>query len=540
MQKTILSGSNLTYELPSSRVLFQNINIGIQPGDCIGLVGRNGSGKSTLLKIIAGQLTPKTGEITRTGSIYYLPQVSSLNLVASKDSVLDWLSSVSDEWWTVTTLLESQFATEISLSASISSLSGGELTKLWLALALSKQSDILLLDEPTNHLDLVALEQLRKALQDLNGAFVIVSHKPFFLDQVVSTIWELTDEAVKVYGGNYSFYCSQKDIEYQAALRTHEVARKELKQAKASATKEQQRAAQSRQQGSKNAGSIPKIVAGALKRKAEVTAGIAKKKHEATVEKATEKVLQSKIKTTKATKIQFSESSQKNRNLIDIQGANLTLGNRILIENIQLHISNGDRIAIAGANGSGKSCLAKSILGLKQSQSILDRSEITGEIAGEITIASTIKMVYLDQTYEFVNRNCTVIENMQHSNPDLDYQLLRQQLGHFLFFNDDVFKKASLLSGGELARLAIAMISIADIDLLILDEPTNNLDLETINQIIDGLNEFQGVLWVISHDIDFKSRIGITQAYQIKNCHLQLLSNRPDNMEQYYQELLIV
>ncbi|MBW4512763.1 MAG: ATP-binding cassette domain-containing protein [Scytonematopsis contorta HA4267-MV1] len=526
-QKTILNGSNLTYELPSSRVLFQDINVAIQPGNRIGLIGCNGSGKSTLLKLLAGQLTPKTGETIRTGSIYYLPQ---LNSVASKDSVLDWLNSISDEWWTVTTLLESQFATEISLSESISSLSGGELTKLWLATALSKQPDILLLDEPTNHLDLVALEQLSQALQDFSGAFVIVSHKPFFLDQVVNTIWELTHEAVKVYGGNYSFYRSQKEIEHQTALRTHEVARKELSKAVHQATKEQQRAAKSRQQGKKLAGSLPTIVAGGLKRKAEVTAGIAKKKHEAAVEKATEKVSQSKIKTTKATQIQLSERSQKRRNLIDIQGANLKLGNCVLIENIQLHVSNGDRIAIAGANGSGKSSLAKAILGFKDSPAVLDK--------GEIMIAPTIKLVYLDQTYEFVNRDFTIIENMQYSNPDLDYQLLRQQLGHFLFFNDDVFKKASSLSGGELARLAIAMISIADIDLLILDEPTNNLDVETINQIIDGLNEFQGTLWVISHDIEFKSRIEITQAYQIKRCQLQPLTHRPENVKEYYHELL--
>jgi ATPase subunit of ABC transporter with duplicated ATPase domains len=535
--KAILNGSNLTYQLPTSRILFQNITVAIHEGSRIGLVGRNGSGKSTLLKLLAEQLTPKVGTTTRTGSIYYLPQVNTLNPIAFNNSVLDWLSSHSDEWWMVTTLLEERFETKLCLSQSISSLSGGELAKLWLAHALSKQPDILLLDEPTNHLDLMALEQLRKALQGFSGAFVIVSHKPFFLDQVVNTIWELTSEAVKVYGGNYSFWrwlrrpqASQKEIEHQTALRTHEVARKELKQAKASAAKEQQRAAQSQKQGNKRAGSLPKIVAGALKRKAEVMAGIAKKKHEALQEKAAEKVTETKIKTTKATRIQLSEHSQKHRNLINIQGADLRLGDSLLIENIQLHVCNGDRIAIAGANGSGKSSLACSILGIKESPAILER--------GEIAIASAMKVVYLDQTYKLVDRERTIIENMQLSNPDLSYQLHRQQLGHFLFFNDDVYKPASALSGGELARLAIAMISVAEIDWLILDEPTNNLDLETVNQIVDGLNEFQGAFWVISHDIDFLSRIRIMQAYQIKDCQLQPLMHRPDDAEQYYQELL--
>lgn len=528
--KAILNASNLTYELATIQLLFNNISVAIHASERIGLVGRNGIGKSTLLRLLAGQLIPKTGTITNTGSIYYLPQISTLNLSVSNDSVLDWISSLSDEWWTVTTQLEEQFATELSLSQSVSCLSGGELTKLWLAIAFSKQPDILLLDEPTNHLDLVALEQLRKALQSFPGTLVIVSHKPFFLDQVVDTIWELTPLALNVYGGNYSFYRTQKQIEHQAALRTHEVARKELKRAKTSAFQEQQRAAQSRQQGRKLSGSIPKIVAGAMKRQAQITAGLAKQKHEAAVEKATHKVTETKIKTTKATQIKLEECNQKHRNLIKIQGANLRIGERLLIENIQLHVSSGTRIAIAGANGSGKSSLAKAILGTTPSPAILE--------SGEIAIAEAMKVVYLDQAYEFVNREQTALANMQEANPDLNYQLIRQQLGYFLFFNDDVYKPASALSGGELARLALAMISISKIDLLILDEPTNNLDTETINHIVDGLNNFHGAIWVISHDLDFLSRIEIMQTYQISNCQLQLLSHQPDDSELYYQELL--
>jgi ATPase subunit of ABC transporter with duplicated ATPase domains len=535
--QAILNASNLTYELANIRT-FKDIAVTIHEGQRIGLVGCNGSGKSTLLKLLAQQLTPKTGTIMTTGSIYYLPQISTLNLSASHDSIQDLLSSISDEWWTVTNLLKDKFETELCLSASIGSLSGGELTKLWLAIAFSKQPDILLLDEPTNHLDLIALEQLRQVLQVFPGAIVIVSHKPFFLNQVVDTIWELTPKALLVYGGNYSFYRSQKESEYQTALRAHEVARKKLKHAQTSAAQEQKRAAQSHKNGSQKAGSLPTIVAGAWKREAQVTAGNAKKKHEAAIESATQKVASTKIKTTKAASIQLQERSQKHKNLIDIQGADLKLGdraaspkgNRLLIKDIQLHVSSGSRIAIAGANGSGKSSLAKAILGMKQSPAILDR--------GEIAIASHMKAVYLDQTYKVINRDSTVLENMQAANPDLNYQLLRQQLGHFLFFNDDVYKNASVLSGGELARLAVATITVSKIDWLILDEPTNNLDVETIDRIVDGLNEFQGALWVISHDIDFLSRIRIMQAYQIKNCQLQPLIHQPNDAERYYQELI--
>jgi len=527
--QAILNASNLTYELANTQSLFKNISVSLHERARIGLVGCNGSGKSTLLKLLAGQLITKTGTIKTAGSIYYLPQINTVNLSASNESILNWLNVFSDEWWQIITVLEDNFKTELDLSQSINTLSGGELTKLWLAIAFCKEPDILFLDEPTNHLDLVALEQLRKALQAFSGAIVIVSHKPFFLDQVVDTIWELTPRELKIYGGNYSFYQSQKETEHQAALRDHEVARKELKQAKTSALQEQQRAAQSRQQGRKLADSIPKIVAGAMKRQAQNTAGIAKRKHEAAVENALQKVTETKIKTTKATSFKLEECSQKQKNLIDIQGADLRIGERLLIENIQLHVSSGNRMTIAGSNGLGKSSLAKAILN-RQSPAVLEY--------GEIAISSAMKVVYLDQTYELVQRNQTVLENMQQANPDLNYQLIRQQLGHFRFFNDDVYKLASTLSGGELARLAIAMISITAIDLLILDEPTNNLDVETINHIIDGINEFQGALWVISHDIDFLSRIQIRQAYKISNRQLQPLIHQPKDAEQFYQELL--
>ncbi|MBD0314762.1 MAG: ABC-F family ATP-binding cassette domain-containing protein, partial [Microcoleus sp. T3-bin5] len=359
---------------------------------------------------------------------------------------------------------------------AIASLSGGELTKLFLAIGLSQQPNVLLLDEPTNHMDYLALEELSQFLKQFDGAFVIVSHKPFFLDQVVDTTWELTPLGVSVYGGNFSLYREQKQAEIEARLRSHEVAKKELKRAKATAMQEQQRAAQSRRNGRQKflSGSIDKTAAGCLKRKAEVTAGKLKQKHEAAITDATQKVVQTKVRTNKATSIQLEQTSQKHKNLIEIQGANLWVANRLLIENIQFHLASGERIAIAGANGSGKSSLAKAILKREGTHAFLE--------SGEVLVSPTMNVVYLDQTYELVNRDFTILENIEAANPGLEYQLIRQQLGHFLFFNDDVYKSASVLSGGELARLALAMLGISKIDLLILDEPTNNLDIPTVEQ----------------------------------------------------------
>lgn len=325
-KKSILLAENLSYELASTKTLFKEVNISIEEADRIALVGNNGVGKSTLLRIIAGKERPKTGSVINYGAVYYLPQISTIRQEIKADTVFDFLNCVSDEWWKIEEILDVKFHTTLDLSLAIANLSGGELTKLFLAIGLSQEPNILLLDEPTNHMDYLALESLSQFLNDFDGAFVIVSHKPFFLDSVVNTTWELTQEGVRVYGGNFSFYREQKQIERSAKMRSHEVARKELKRTQEAALQEQQRAAKSRKKGRELAPSIPKIVAGAMKRKAEVTAGIAKQKHEAAVEKATQKFTETKLKTTKATSIQLEEKSQKRRNLIDIQNANLRVG----------------------------------------------------------------------------------------------------------------------------------------------------------------------------------------------------------------------
>lgn len=372
-KKSILLAENLAYQLSSTRTLFEKVQVSIAPGDRIALVGSNGVGKSTLLKILAGEITPSNGSVLCKHNIYYLPQISTIRQEITAETVLDFLSSKSDEWWQIEEILQTQFHTTLDLSLSMSNLSGGELTKLFLAIGLSQAPNILLLDEPTNHMDLLALENLRQFLVNFSGAYIIVSHKPFFLDQVTEVTWELTSEGVKVYGGNFSEYRQQKEIELAAAVRSHEVSRKELKRVQTTAMQEQQRAAQSQRQGRAKFlnGSIDRASAGLIKTKAEAASGNAKKKHELAVVKATLNVADTKVKTTKATSIQLAEKAQKRRNLIDIQDANLWVSERLLIQNIQLHITSGDRIAIVGANGSGKSTLAKAILQMEQPAAVL-------------------------------------------------------------------------------------------------------------------------------------------------------------------------
>jgi ATPase subunit of ABC transporter with duplicated ATPase domains len=525
-----LIAENLSYELDSTQTLFQGIYLSLSANDRVALVGSNGVGKSTLLKILAGQIHPTQGSVSCNGSTYYLPQISTIRETMQTESVLDFLTTLSNEWWEIEHILENTFNTTLDLSLLLQNLSGGELTKLFLAVGLARSPNLLLLDEPTNHLDYLALEELHQFLCQFQGAFVIVSHKPFFLDQVTNTTWELTPVGLQVYGGNFSFYREQKQLEQAAKMRSHETVRKELKRTKATALREQERAAQSSRRGRQRelGGDLPRIVAGGLKRQAEATAGTQKVKHDQAIAATTQKVAETKVRTNKATSIQFEEKSHKHRKLIEITHANLWVEDRLLLKEIQLQVMSSDRIAISGTNGSGKSSLVKAILSIDSTSASLQ---------GDVQLAD-MKTVYLDQSYELVDRTQTALENMHRANPALNYQLLRQQLGHFLFFNDEVHKSASVLSGGELARLAIAMITISELDLLILDEPTNNLDVTTVDQMVEALNEYEGAVWVISHDLDFLSRINITRSLHLKHQTLTPTLYLPNEPFQYQSELL--
>ncbi len=531
MAKTLLSAQDLSYGFDPIAPLFEQIHLSLQSGDRIALVGRNGSGKSTLMKLLAGDLQPTRGSISRYGSMAYVPQVSTLHRTRPTETVLEWLSAAAEDWWWIDEFLRTQLETELDLSLPIASLSGGELTKLLLAIALAPAPEILLMDEPTNHLDLLALEHLRACLDRFQGALVIVSHKPYFLDQVVSTTLELTPQGLNEYGGNYTLYRAQKQAHLMAAERSHEVAQKALKRAKAMALAEQKRAARSQRGGKQKAQSsgMGKMAQHYFANRASGMAGTAAKRNQAAVEQAAQQVAETKVRTTKATTLQLAAKTQKRRTLLAIRDGHLRVGDSVLVRDIQLQVMAGDRITLAGSNGSGKSSLVKAIVA---------KTEAVRLEATDLRLADSLTVVYCDQTYELIDRRRSVLENMQAANPEFPYQQLRQQLGHFLFFNQTVDQPASTLSGGELARLAMAMISIAAIDLLILDEPTNNLDIATVETNIGAINDYRGALWVISHDLDFLSQIEINRAFKLTDQTFQPTTFLPRDTEDYYQELL--
>lgn len=532
MKKILINAQNISYEVENNSIL-EDVSVSLGGNEQIGLVGPNGSGKSTLMKIMAGIIRPTKGEIIRSGRNYYVPQLD-LPLFKSDMSILEYLSAIHEEWWDITDLLERKFGLrDVNIEQTLATLSGGELIKLHLAIALTLNPDVLFLDEPTNHLDLPSIEMLIEFLHEYDGAFIVVSHDPFFLDQVTSTTWEIEGKKVNRFGGNYTNYREQKAAMLEGRARQHETAKKELEKTKKAIQREQERAGKSRRTGKALKGdrSMSAVEKGFFKNKASATAGKNKVKLEESEADATER-----IKATKATHRRKAhvtletESGSKGRTLSRTRNFNVSLQDgRKLVENAEITISYGDRIVLTGRNGAGKTMFTKALLG--------DTSALSVE--GDNYLAPDSRIVYLSQKYEIVDPELSLVENMEKINTDLSYEQIRKLLGNFLFFNEeDIRKKAKVLSGGEVARLAFAMITASPVDLLVLDEPTNNLDIDTVDSIVDALEDFPGAIVVISHNIDFLSRIGVDQAYVINSKKIKRLGAIPEDEDEFYDELM--
>ena len=271
--KVLINAQNISLETESGTIL-NGVTVSISESERIGLVGPNGSGKTTLMKVMGGIAKPSKGEVFSSCSTYYVPQLN-LPLFKSNISISDYLSKATDEWWNITSILETKFDIhDLDIQQSLSTLSGGELMKLHLAVAFALNPDVLFLDEPTNHLDLSSVDTLIQFLKGYKGSYVIISHDPFFLDQVVDTIWEIEGKKINKFGGNYSEYREQKAALLAGKERQHEAAQKELRVIKRSVQLENKRAARSKQVGKdiKFDRSMPAIQKGFFANKASLSA----------------------------------------------------------------------------------------------------------------------------------------------------------------------------------------------------------------------------------------------------------------------------
>ncbi|MDR6568019.1 MULTISPECIES: ABC-F family ATP-binding cassette domain-containing protein [Chitinophaga] len=545
----LISAQQLSYQLPSGQYLFQDVSFTLHKGYRAAIAGPNGAGKSTLLKIIAGQETASSGTIRATGPCYYVPQhfghfnsltvaeaagtaqkLNALELILQGETSPHLYDVLGDDW-DIAARSEAAFEKwglrALQPDQPLSTLSGGEKTRLFLAGIDIFEPSVVLLDEPTNHLDYHAREQLYEWMAATSCTLLIVSHDRQLL-RLCEPIWELQPNGIKTYGGNYDFYAAQKAVEadaLQQRVAHQEKTLKEAKKQRQEAIERKQHAdAQARKQA--KTGGIPKILLNGRKNNAEVSTAKLKQVHTEKVEelRAGWQELSAMTQIQRMMKGYFEQSTlHTGKVLVQANGVNFgwpaaqpelpapdhqpsneptrlaSPENMLWKTPLTFTIRSGQRLAITGPNGSGKSTLLQLILG-KLAPS-----------TGELYTADT-RSLLLDQDYTLIDRSKTVLQQaLSYNNNLLEVSMVKTVLVNFLFGPDTWDKSCAVLSGGEMLRLALCSMTLQDKapDMILLDEPTNNLDLQNIKILTQIFGEYKGTLLVISHDPDFIAEVGV-------------------------------
>ena len=454
------------------KTCFEHFTTQINYGDRIAIIGRNGNGKSSLLKMLQGLIEPSSGEINVPTDVTfgYVPQV------------------VED----------------------FDSLSGGQRLNKALTQALSLHPNVLLLDEPTNHLDKLNRKSFMRMISGYDETLITVSHDVEFLRNCITTLWHIDNEQIHIFSGNYDDYINENNLKRSSITEElHRIDRLK-KDTHREAMQEQNRAAKSNAKGLKNTAQSKwaQVAAGTKKRQAQETTG----KRTAAIDTKKSDLQQqlSNLRLPEVITPKFSLTAAEigNHTLLSISDGSVSYQNQEpILSHISLQIGSNERIAIQGHNGSGKTTLIKAIL-----------QNPTVTKTGSWQVPATKDIGYLDQHYQTLSPTDTVQESISKLAPNLYPDEIRKHLNDFLFRkNEEVNTLVSQLSGGEKARLSLAQIAIKTPRLLILDEITNNLDLETRQHVIDVLRAYEGAIMVISHDNDFLKEIGINDMYVIEN-----------------------
>jgi len=528
----MLSAHKITYFHPDKELLFENISFSVQKHEKIALIGNNGVGKSTLLKLLAGQLYPTSGNIEYEFKPYYAPQhygqfddQTVAEALQIKDKLMAYyqilngnvtkrsLETLNDDW-SIQERCREAFSfwglEDLSLEWNMSRLSGGQKTKVFLAGIMVHQPEIVLLDEPTNHLDLSSREVLYRYIQGSGDAFVIVSHDRQLLD-LLSPVYELERGGIKVYGGNYSFYKIQKDHEQRALQHTLEEKEKSLKIARRAerASMERKQRQDIRGKKKKVKEGVSRIVLKKLKNQAESSSAKLKEVHSEKIGSIAQELQETrqKLPDTSKMKMNFEGSAlHKGKVLVTAEHINFSYsGDLLWRESLSFNIFSNERISIKGVNGSGKTTLLKIILG-----------ELN-PTAGEVKRAE-FNYVFIDQDYSLIRDELSVYEQAQVYNYDamLEHEI-KIRLHRYLFDKDFWDKPCSTLSGGEKMRLLLCclMISNKAPDVFVLDEPTNNLDIQNMEILTQAINDYKGTVIVISHDKYFLNDINVKRVIDI-------------------------
>lgn len=497
---------NVTFEF-GARVIVEDATWHIQPGERIGLIGYNGTGKSTLLKLLVGEYLPSAGTVerSRTTSIGYLHQ--DLLSFDTNDSILQvalgafekvlqlekeieelgkelertgdekTLHDYSDKLHELETLggydihhrteevLQGLGFSNADLQRPYKEFSGGWRMRVLLAKMILQQPDLLLLDEPTNHLDLPSIEWLEKYLLHYQGSVVIVSHDKYFLNRMVTKIVEVYQLKLHIYTGNYDYYEKEKAIRIEMQQKAYENQQDYIRQ---------------------NERLVERFRAKASK--AAMAQSIMKKldKLERIEDAAIERP---------DIRINFRVDKTPGKVLVELKNVSKAFGDNVIIENSSVEIDRGDKIALIGANGKGKSTLLRIIAGVE--------TFTKGERKWGHNVEESF---YAQHQLEALNVNNTILDEMKECGSQMNELELRGLLGCFLFSGDDADKRIKILSGGEKARVALAKTIVSKANFLMLDEPTNHLDMHSCDLLIDALNKYQGSIILVSHDRYFVAK----------------------------------
>jgi ATPase subunit of ABC transporter with duplicated ATPase domains len=524
---------NIAYAHPNKDLLFQGIDLIINKQDKIALIGNNGVGKSTLLQLMAGILPPATGTIKTISKPYYIPQLlgqynnntiaQALGVetkITALQAILDGnvtdtnLELLADDWTIEERCSEAlaQWSPEsIDLQRKMNTLSGGQKTKVFLAGIAIHNPDIVLMDESSNHLDAQSRLLLYHYIKTTTNTLVIVSHDRTLLN-LLDTVCELTRNGISAYGGNYEFYTAQKAIAANAMQENLRSKEKSLRKAKETEREELQRQQKLDARGKKKQekSGLPTISMNTLRNNAEKSTSRMKEVHAEKVGAISQEVnqLRKNLPDKDKMKIGFDDPSlHTGKILFQAKYLNYAYDKELLWHHpLSFQIDSSERIALKGPNGSGKTTLIKILMGMLQPSS------------GNIYRAGT-STVYIDQDYSLIDSALTVYDQAQRFNIDnLEEHEVKSRLTHFLFTKPYWDKACATLSGGEKMRLILCCLTIKNKapDVIILDEPTNNLDIQNVEILTNAINEYSGTVIVVSHDAYFLKEISVENIIQLK------------------------
>lgn len=510
----VLSCNNLYKSFGIDSIL-ENICFTVNEGDKIGIIGINGTGKTTLMKIISGEYGYDEGDIytSKDCEIGYLQQNTNFlsnntileevleifkPLIDMENYLRELEHKISEEGSknnspTLEKLMNDyshvleDFASkngygykseakgvlkglgfkDEDMDKPINILSGGEKTRVLLGKLLLKKPTLLLLDEPTNHLDSEAIEWLEFFLKQYKGTVMLISHDRYFLDQVVDRVFEIHNKKLKTYNGNYSKFVELSKVEKELELKKYEDQQKDLK---------------------KQEESIERLKAYGREKHL---------KRARSKEKALDKidVLDKPEAYRKKAKIQFNPSISSGNDVLHVEDLSMAYDERVLFKGVNFDIYRGEKVALIGPNGIGKSTLFKIVM-----------KELT-PICGDFKLGTNVNVSYFHQEQKTLNLDNTIIDEIWDSNEKLTQTEIRNMLGSLLFEDEEVFKKISTLSGGERARIAILKLILSKANFLLLDEPTNHLDIDSKEVLEEALENYTGTIFTISHDRYFLNTV---------------------------------